>query len=128
MTTVEIPVSGPFSLDRSIRFLEGFPPARYRGTAAERVLRMAFPVEGDGATVGIAVRQPAPDLVIAEAAGTPPERWAAQVARILSLDVDGAGYAAVLAGDHVVAALAARSPACGRSASGRRTRRPATPC
>ena len=110
MTTVEIPVSGPFSLERSIRFLEGFPPARYRGTATEGVLRLAFPVEGGGGTVGVSVRQPAPDLVTAEAAGAPPGRWTAQVARILSLDVDGAGYAAVLAGDDVVAAVAARSP------------------
>jgi DNA-3-methyladenine glycosylase II len=110
MTTVEIPVSGPFSLERSIRFLEGFPPARYRGTATEAVLRLAFPVEGGGGTVGVSVRQPAPDLVTAEAAGAAPGRWTAQVARILSLDVDGAGYAAVLAGDDVVAAVAARSP------------------
>ena len=41
MAIVDIPVSGPFSLDASIRFLEGFPPARYRGTAAEQVLRLA---------------------------------------------------------------------------------------
>lgn len=110
MAIVDIPVSGPFSLDASIRFLEGFPPARYRGTAAEQVLRLAFPVEGDGTTVGVAVRQPEPDLVAAEVDGPVPDRLPAQLARILSLDLDGSGYSDVLSGDRVLVDLAARQP------------------
>ena len=110
MAIVDIPVSGPFSLDASIRFIEGFPPARYRGTAAEQVLRLAFPVEGDGTTVGVAVRQPEPDLVAAEVDGPVPDRLPAQLARILSLDLDGSGYSDVLSGDRVLVDLAARQP------------------
>lgn len=110
MAILSIPVSGPFSLGASIRFLEGFTPARYRGTAGEQVLRLAFPVEGDGTTVGVAVRQPEPDLVTAEVDGPVPDRLPAQVARILSLDVDGSGYADVLAADGVLVDLAAARP------------------
>jgi 3-methyladenine DNA glycosylase/8-oxoguanine DNA glycosylase len=110
MAIVDIPVSGPFSLGASIRFLEGFPPARYRGTADDQVLRLAFPVEGDGTTVGVAVRQPEPDRVTAELDGSVPDRLLAQVARILSLDVDGSGYPGVLAADRGLADLAARHP------------------
>jgi DNA-3-methyladenine glycosylase II len=54
MTTVVLPVSGPFSLHASIRFLEGFAPARYRPTG-DAVLRLAFPVEGEGTPAGVAV-------------------------------------------------------------------------
>jgi 3-methyladenine DNA glycosylase/8-oxoguanine DNA glycosylase len=42
--------------------------------------------------------------------GPVPEGLPAQVARILSLDVDGSGFGDVLAADPVVGALAARSP------------------
>jgi 3-methyladenine DNA glycosylase/8-oxoguanine DNA glycosylase len=107
MTTVELPVSGPFSLRASIRFLEGFAPARYRPTG-DAVLRLAFPVEGDGTAVGVAVRHPDPERVVAEVDGPVPDRLPAQLARILSLDVDGGAYPDVLAADPVLAAVAAR--------------------
>jgi DNA-3-methyladenine glycosylase II len=107
MTTVELPVSGPFSLRAGIRFLEGFAPARYRPTG-DAVLRLAFPVEGEGTPVGVAVRQPEPERVVAEVDGPVPGRLPAQLARILSLDVDGSGFASVLRADPVLAAVAAR--------------------
>jgi 3-methyladenine DNA glycosylase/8-oxoguanine DNA glycosylase len=108
-TTLELPVRGPFSLTRSIRFLEGFAPARYRGPGDD-VLRLAFWVEGSSRTVGVAVRQDRDGAVRATVDGDPPARLSEQLARLLSLDVDGTAYPAVAATDRVVAPLAARTP------------------
>ncbi|GAA3386098.1 DNA-3-methyladenine glycosylase family protein [Cryptosporangium minutisporangium] len=106
---------GPFSLAASIRFLEGFGPARYRA-AGDGVLRLAFPVETPDArwpVVGVAIRQQPDGTVVAEPdaplADDLRERAVAQLARILSLDVDGSGFPA-LAADPVVAGLQMRFP------------------
>jgi 3-methyladenine DNA glycosylase/8-oxoguanine DNA glycosylase len=109
MASLQLPVLGPFSLAASTRFLEGFTPARYRG-APDGVLRWAFPVEGTRDAVGVAVRQDPGGAVLAEVAGDVPDRLPAQLARILSLDVDGSGYPDVCAADPVVADLAASFP------------------
>src|SRR5215212_1167569 len=106
MTSFELPVHGPFSLGASTRFLEGFTPARYRGSPDGGPLRLAFPVEGSGRSVGVGVRQRADGAVVAEVSGAVPERLPEQLARILSLDVDGTGFAAVRAVDPVVDVLA----------------------
>lgn len=96
-TTLELPVRGPFSLRRSIRFLEGFAPARYRGPG-DGVLRLAFWVEGSPRTVGAAVRQDRDGAVRATVDGDPPARLTEQLTRLLSLDVDGAAYPVVARG------------------------------
>ena len=54
MTRFELPLRGPFSLAASTRFLEGFTPARYRGSPDGGPLRLAFPVEGSDRSVGVA--------------------------------------------------------------------------
>ena len=108
MTTLRLPVLGPFSLAASTGFLEGFAPARYRGLP-DGVLRLAFPVDGGG-SVGVAVRQDRGDAVTAEVSGPVPERLPAQLARILSLDVDGSQFPSVCAADPVVAEIAQRYP------------------
>ena len=102
---------GPFSLAASSRFLSGFRPARYRGQD-DGVLRLAFPVEtpgGEWPTVGLAVHQRPDGSVLADPTTALPadvrERTGTQLARILSLDVDGAGFPAVGAADPVVGAL-----------------------
>jgi 3-methyladenine DNA glycosylase/8-oxoguanine DNA glycosylase len=110
MSTVELAVNGPFSLAASTRFLEGFTPARYRGSPDGEILRLAYPVEGTGETVGVAVRQEPDGVVLADVGDDVPDRLFAQLARILSLDVDGTRYPEVCAGDPVVAGLAARHP------------------
>ena len=110
MTTLQLPVIGPFSLAASTRFLEGFTPARYRGSPRSDVLRLVFPVEGTSETAGVAVRQEPGGTVLAEVGGDVPDRLPAQLARILSLDVDGSGYPDVCAAHPVVAELAARYP------------------
>src|SRR5215469_4205227 len=97
MSTFEVTPRGPFSLRASTRFLEGFAPARYRGgsaTNADVRLRLAFPVEGTWETAGVAVTQ-VNDTVITEVEGPEPDGLREQLARILSLDVDGTGFAEV---------------------------------
>src|SRR5260370_30195959 len=99
MDTFVVSVRGPFSLSASTGFLEGFTPAAFTGMAGQR-RELAFPVEGTWQTAGVRVREhpggvecevlspaaPRPELVAAVRA---------QVARILSLDVDGSGFPAV---------------------------------
>jgi hypothetical protein len=53
---LELPVVGPFSLQASTRFLEGFAPAGSHAGGGEG-LALAFPVEGDWRTAGAVVRQ-----------------------------------------------------------------------
>lgn len=105
---IALPVRGPFDLAQSARFLEGFAPARYRAPA-DGVLRLACWVEGSDTAVGIAVAQD-PDGAVMLRADAGPPRLAEQVARILGLDVDGAGFAGITAADPVLAPLAAARP------------------
>jgi DNA-3-methyladenine glycosylase II len=98
----------------STRFLEGFTPAAYTGTAG-RPLEVAFPVEGTWQTAGVRVSQDGRDVageIVSPPAPGPGLVTAisAQVARILSLDVDGSGFAAVGKRDPVVAGLQRRYP------------------
>jgi DNA-3-methyladenine glycosylase II len=115
MSTFPLPVRGPFSLAASTRFLEGFAPVAFDGAAAGRPLELAFPVEGVWQTAGVRVREHADGVEgeIVSPAGAGPELLGAvrvQVARILSLDVDGSGFCAVGERDPVVAGLQRRYP------------------
>jgi DNA-3-methyladenine glycosylase II len=114
METFGLVPRGAFSLAASIRFLEGFTPAAYAGSA-DAVLELAFPVEGTWRTAGVRVRQD-PAAVTAEVV-SPGELAAelaaavrAQVERILSLDVDGSGFPAVGERDPVVGEAQRRYP------------------
>jgi DNA-3-methyladenine glycosylase II len=119
METFTIAPRGPFSLAASIRFLEGFTPATYAGSA-DTTLELAFGVEGSWQTVGVRARQdagdgpagsvtaeivspdkPGPDLVTAVHQ---------QVERILSLDVDGSGFPAIGERDPVAGEIQRRYP------------------
>jgi len=112
--TFTLAARGPFSLAASTRFLEGFAPAAF-DSAADQPLELAFPVEGSWETAGVRVREH-PEGVSAEIvspAAPGPELVGAvrdQVARILSLDVDGSGFPAVGERDPVVAGLQRRYP------------------
>jgi DNA-3-methyladenine glycosylase II len=97
---------GPFSLAASAEFLEGFTPAAYDGAQAGH-LHLAFPVEHDWRTVGVCVRQEG-EVVLADVVGDADP--AAQVERILSLDVDGSGFPAVGERDPVIGGLQRRYP------------------
>jgi DNA-3-methyladenine glycosylase II len=113
--TFALAARGPFSLAASIRFLEGFTPAAHAKAAAGRPLEMAFPAEGTWQTVGVRVREH-PDGVeyeVLSPAAPGQELLAAlraQVGRILSLDVDGAGFPAVGERDPVIGGLQRRYP------------------
>src|ERR1700737_3738941 len=98
METFTLVPGGPFSLAASIKFLEGFTPATYRGPA-DGVLELAFAVEGSWQTVGVRVRQDGADVTAGEVTAeivSPAELGPdlvravrSQVERILSLDVGG---------------------------------------
>src|ERR1700733_4661064 len=98
MATFTLAARGPFSLAASTRFLEGFTPAGYTGAAGP--LELAFPVEGRWATAGVRVGEH-PHGVIGEILrpARPSPELVTSIrypgARILSLDVDGSGFAAV---------------------------------
>jgi DNA-3-methyladenine glycosylase II len=110
VATFELAARGPFDLRAATRFLEGFAPAGARGGDADR-LRLAFPVDGDWRTAGVEVVAAGPGRVRAVTTGTADGgRVRAQVARILSLDVDGSGFPAVGAADPVVGRLQDRYP------------------
>jgi DNA-3-methyladenine glycosylase II len=112
--TFALPARGPFSLAASTRFLEGFTPAACTGTAGQP-LEAAFPVEGTWQTAGVRVREHADGAECEVVSPAAPGRelvaaLRAQVARILSLDVDGSGFPAVGERDPVIARLQARYP------------------
>ena len=109
---VELAARGLFDLAASTRFLEGFAPANRPDAATEPgLLRLAFPAETGWAPVGAAVRQRNGSVTV-ELTGDGGDHPAAadQVARILSLDVDGSGFLDVGRRDPVVAGLQARYP------------------
>nr|WSZ99232.1 DNA-3-methyladenine glycosylase 2 family protein [Streptomyces sp. NBC_00857] len=126
MTAVSFTPKGPFSLAAATRFLEGFTPASF-DHAPDAVLRLAFPTDDGQAVIACALTQKetadAPAPVHAEytlhtggkatqpAAGASPAKAArAQIARILSLDVDATGFPALAGADPVVASLQAEFP------------------
>jgi len=112
MTNFELVPMGPFSLGASAAFLEGWSPAAYRAAEAGH-LHLAFAPDGEEAAGGVCLRQPdRPDgTVVGEEFGdADPEAVRDQVARILSLDVDGRGFPDVGRRDPVVGGLQARWP------------------
>jgi DNA-3-methyladenine glycosylase II len=109
MTRFELEPMGPFSLGASAAFLEAFSPAAYRG-AGEGHLHLAFVPDGEEAAAGVCLRQP-DGVVVGEVVGeADPEAVRDQVARILSLDVDGTGFPGVGRRDPVVGGLQGRWP------------------
>jgi DNA-3-methyladenine glycosylase II len=112
--TFTLTARGPFSLAASVRFLGGFTPAAFTGSAG-RPLEMAFPAEGAWQTVGVRVREHPGGVeceIISPAVPDPNllARVRVQVERILSLDTDGSGFPAVGERDPVVAGLQRRYP------------------
>ena len=102
---------GQFSLTAAAAFAEDFPGTRAEGPP--KALRYAWAVDGDWRTVQATLRQD-DHAVHAELAGQPPAQLARQAARdlerMLCLDVDGTGFAALGERDRVVGALQRRFP------------------
>jgi DNA-3-methyladenine glycosylase II len=104
LSSLRIAPKGPFSLEATTRFLEGFTPAGYEGRTPGH-LHIAFPVEGTWETVGACVRQTDASVMVDVFGEGDRAAVRAQIARIFSLDVDGSGFAAVGRRDPVVARL-----------------------
>ena len=112
MGTSVLAALGPFSLAASVRFLEGFTPAALAAVEGQP-LEIAFPVEGSWQTVGVRLREHPDGAEYEVVSPMAPSRKLltavrAQVARILSLDVDGSGFPAVGERDAVIAGLQRR--------------------
>jgi DNA-3-methyladenine glycosylase II len=105
--TVTITVRGPFSVAAAARFWHGFRPATSEGPD-EAVLRLAFATDDGHHHAGAAVRAAGEGTVAADLTGDPVEPG--QLARILSLDVDGTAFPEVAAADPVAAGLVAAYP------------------
>jgi DNA-3-methyladenine glycosylase II len=108
MTTFRLQPRGPFSLAEAVRFQESFPAGQGGGDRAR--LDLAFPAEGAWSTVGVRITGDLTGRVVANPGRVPIEEIRVQVERILSLDVDGAGFAEVGARDPVVAHLQTQFP------------------
>ena len=89
----ELAVRGRFDLGQSISF--GFGQRHADPTGAD-VMRLAFCLDGLDRQVGVAVRQPEPTRLQLTVVGDPDldldGRCERQVARVLSVDLDGRGY------------------------------------
>jgi DNA-3-methyladenine glycosylase II len=105
MTIFRLTPKGPFSLEASTRFLEGFAPSAYEVPHEPHHLHLGFVVEGGWDTVGVCVRQTNKAVIGEYFGGAHREAVRRQVAGILSLDIDGSGFPAVGRRDRVVARL-----------------------
>jgi DNA-3-methyladenine glycosylase II len=110
MNRFELIPRGPYSLQASAGFLEGFAPIA-QGTAEDaHHLHMAFVADGTDQVAGVCLHAEG-DVVIGEVYGdADPSIVQPQVKRSLSLDVDGTGFPAVGERDPVIGRLQARYP------------------
>lgn len=96
---------GPFSLAAAAGFLAAWPPAAREDAAAwDGMLRLALGPDGSCGPLGAALREEAGAVMVDWQGPGEAGAVAARVARVLSLDVDGRGYAAVGRRDPVVRA------------------------
>jgi DNA-3-methyladenine glycosylase II len=104
---ITIPTRGPFSLEELALF--GFGHRNER--SFDGVMRMAFRVDHDLETaVGVEVRQRGDQLDLTVHGKADPDVVAAQVARVLSCDHDGDGFADLGRRDPVIGALRKAAP------------------
>ena len=106
----EIAPRGPYSLAASIDFLSGFAPAAHKAAETANHLHLAFVADGSEQSVGVCLREE-DGTVIGEMYGEASKDVVRkQVARILSLDIDGSDFSTVGEHDPVVGKLQARYP------------------
>jgi DNA-3-methyladenine glycosylase II len=103
----EIVPRGPFSLQAAAEF--GFGPSQGRTPAFDGAMRLAFPIDGGTGYAGAVLRQPHRDGPVAIeleiTGGGEPEPALRQLARVVSLDHDGAAFGLVGERDPVIGAL-----------------------
>jgi DNA-3-methyladenine glycosylase II len=106
----EFEVLGPWSLETSRRFWEGFTPAALAGEPAGPGLRTVFCAEGDWRRAEAEVTQSGDTAHVALAGDGDLDAAAVQACRFLALDVDGRGCPQVGRRDPVIADAQARLP------------------
>ncbi|MEV4458689.1 hypothetical protein [Microbispora sp. NPDC049633] len=99
---------GPFDFDATLRFVEDWPATS--GLPSDgRALRFAYCAESDWLPIGVTVTA-APDGVAVATTRAAGPAIRGEVARILSLDVDGSGFAEAGETDPVLGDLQRKSP------------------
>jgi DNA-3-methyladenine glycosylase II len=106
----EFEVLGPWSLQTSRRFWEGFTPAALAGEPARPGLRTVFCAEGGWRRAEAEVTQAGDTARVALAGDGDLDAAAAQACRFLALDVDARGWPQVGRRDPVIADAQARLP------------------
>ena len=106
----EFEVLGPWSLETSRRFWEGFTPAALAGQPAGPGLRTVFCAEGDWRRADVAVTQAGDAAHLVVTGEGDLHAAAAQVHRFRALDVDGRGWPEVGRRDPVIGDAQARLP------------------
>ena len=106
----EFEVLGPWSLQTSRRFWEGFTPAALAGGQPGPGLRAVFCAEGDWHRAEAEVTQAGNTARVALTGDGDLDAAAAQVRRFLALDVDGRDWPEVGRRDPVIADAQARLP------------------
>jgi DNA-3-methyladenine glycosylase II len=106
----EFAVLGPWSLETSQQFWEGFTPAALAAEPTGPRLRTVFCVEGDWRRAEAEVTQSGDTAHVVLAGDGDLDAAAAQVCRFLALDVDGRGWPQVGRRDPVIADAQARLP------------------
>jgi DNA-3-methyladenine glycosylase II len=106
---VRLRPQGPFSLAAAARF-QGIFPGFAATPGDEPVFDIAFPADGAWTALGLRVTADLAVRVVANPGRLAEREIRRQVERILSLDVDGTGFAAVGDRDPVVAGLQRRFP------------------
>src|SRR6266516_2414079 len=96
-------VLGPWSLDMSRRFWEGFTPAALAGQPAGAGLRTVFCAEGDWRRADVEVTQAGSIAHLVVRGEGDLEAATAQACRFLALDVDARGWPEVGHRDSVIA-------------------------
>lgn len=110
-TTFEIEPLGPFSLEEAANFIGAWHKAPSEGGVEEGHLHLAFLTDLGWRPVGVCLRQGADGAVTGDVyGGAPISEVRAQVARILSLDVDGRGWPDVGRRDPVIGRLQKQFP------------------
>lgn len=106
-TTGTISTNGPFDLAESAAL--GF--GRRGERSFDGVMRLAFTVDGDHErTAGVAIRQTGEALHLEMTTDADPAAVARQVARILSVHVDGTAFAAMAETDPLIRTLVETAP------------------
>ena len=101
---------GPFSLEEARSFLAGFGPAGHAAEPGAGHLHVAVVPDGSDVAGGACVRAGDGSVTIETFGAADPDATRRQVERMLSLDVDARGFAAVAERDPVVGGLRDRHP------------------